>query len=93
MDDLAISLDAAIGHALDGQPGAVSRISRLREQILKRVNDRLLDGEDTSIGGNLLLSAATQARDAARIETLPRLVDARRDIVEARSKLAEEAIK
>ena len=85
MDNPAISLDTAIDQALDAESGAVARISRLRQRILKRVNDRLLAGEDTSVGGNLLLSAAAEARDAARDGNLPRLVDARRDITEARN--------
>lgn len=92
MDDLAIALDDAIDQALDGDPAGVQQISRLRAQILDRVNDHLLAGGDTSVGGNLLLSAATQAREAARSGNLPRLVDARRDITEARNKLAQEAI-
>jgi hypothetical protein len=92
MDDLAIALDEAIDQALDGDPAGVQRISSLRARILKRVNDHLLAGGDTSVGGNLLLSAATQARESARNGNLPRLVDARRDITEARNKLAEEAI-
>lgn len=92
MDDLAIALDDAIDQALDDDPAGVQRIGRLRAQILDRLNDHLLAGGDTSVGGNLLLSAATQAREAARSGNLPRLVDARRDITEARNKLAEEAI-
>jgi hypothetical protein len=92
VDDLAIALDEAIDQALDGNPAGVQRIGRLRAQILDRVNDHLLAGGDTSVGGNLLLSAATQARESARSGNLPRLVDARRDITAARNKLAEEAI-
>lgn len=92
MDDYAIALDEATGQALDGDRAATQRIARLRNKIMDGVNDRLLEGGDTSVGGNLLLSAATQARDAARSGNLPRLADARRDIAEARNRLAEELV-
>lgn len=92
MDDLAIHLDTAIGDALDGNPGALARIKRFRRQIRNRLNKYLLAGGDTSVGGNLLLSAATQAQEATIDEDLPRLVDARREVTDARSQLAEEAV-
>ncbi|HEU4658232.1 MAG TPA: hypothetical protein VFR97_11935 [Capillimicrobium sp.] len=86
MDDLAMDLDFAID---SGEPNA---IARLRERILQAVNRRLFRTGETSIGGNLLLSAATQAREAAERGDLARMADARRDIVEARTKLAAEAL-
>ena len=92
MDNYAIALDEAIGQALDGDQSAIARIGQLRKRILKRVNNRLLAGADTSVGGNLLLSAATTARDAARTGDLARLASQREAIAEARSKLAEEAL-
>lgn len=92
MDDFAIHLDTAIGDALNGKPGATTQIKRFRRQIRDRLNKYLLAGGDTSIGGNLLLSAATQAQEAAIDENLPRMVDARREITDARNKLADEAI-
>lgn len=55
MDDHTLALEDAVQAAQDGDEGAVSRIGRLRSRILKRVNDRLLTGGDTSVGGNLLL--------------------------------------
>lgn len=92
MDDLAIALDEAVDGALDGEPVATTRVGELRDQILDTVSEALLNGADTSIGGNLLLSAATQARDAAAAGNLPRMVDARRDIADARLKLADEVV-
>ena len=92
MDSNAISLDKAVGMALDNDPNARERIGRLRSKIRERVNGWLLKGNE-SVGGNLLLSAATQAREAAGAEDLSSLADARREIAEARSKLAEEALR
>ena len=91
MDDLAIQLDDVIGQALDGDPGAVERIRDLRRTILRVGNRRLIRDGKTSIGANLLTSAATQARDAARIGDLARLADARREVAAARDRLAAEA--
>jgi hypothetical protein len=92
MDDDAIPLDDAVAAAQDGDPSAVERIASLRERILDRLNAYLLDGGDTSIGGNLLMSAATTSRDAARNGDVARLADMRREIAKARDKLAEEPI-
>jgi hypothetical protein len=90
IDDDALALDDAVNAAQDGEAGAASRIASLRKRILDRVNDHLLDGGDTSVGANLLLSAATTARDAARAGDVERLSDVRRGITDARSKLADE---
>jgi hypothetical protein len=92
MDSDAIALDAAIGAAQDGDAAAVGQIEELEARIRARVNAHLLGGGDTSVGGNLLLSAATMARGAAPAGDVERLADARRDIAEARTKLAEEAL-
>lgn len=92
MDNDAIALDDAIARALDGEAGAARQIARIRGRVLRRVNRNLLDGGEQSIGGNLLLSAATTARTAARNQDLARLADARQDITEARDKLAEELL-
>jgi hypothetical protein len=89
-DDDAIALDAAIGRVSDGRASATRDISRIRKQVLKRNNDRLLEGEDTSVGGNLLLSAATTARNAAQSGDLAGLAATRREITAARQRLAEE---
>lgn len=92
MDDLALELEDAVKAAQDGQSGAASQIAKVRGRIDKRVTDYLLDGGDTSIGGNLLLSAATTARNAAKSGDQARLADQRREISDARNKLAEEAL-
>jgi hypothetical protein len=92
MDDLALDLEDAVEAAQNDAPGAAGRIGKVRSRILTRVNNHLLDGGDTSIGGNLLLSAATTARDAAKSGDQARLADQRREIADARNKLAEEAI-
>ena len=92
MDELALALDGAVASALDGDASAVPRIGRLRDRILKRVNKRLLAGGDTSVGGNLLLSAATTTRNAARSGDTARLASQRKEIADARNKLAEELI-
>jgi hypothetical protein len=90
MDSLAVELDDAISVFQHGGSGA--RISRLRGRISKTLTDYLLAGGDESVGGNLLLSAATTARDAARSDDRATLARQRREIAEARTKLAEEAI-
>ena len=92
MDDLAIHLDTAIGDYLEGDPGAFARIKRFRAQIIRRANRYIEAGGPSGIGPSLLISAAATAREAAIDENLPRLVDARQDITEARKKLAEEAV-
>jgi len=92
MDDYALALEDAVKAAQDGEPNAVERIAKLRSRILKTVNAYLLGGGDTSIGGNLLLSAATTAREAAQAGNVARLADQRREIADARNKLADEAI-
>jgi hypothetical protein len=92
MDNDAIALDGAIQAAQRGDAGAVERIAKLRNRLSKRVTASLLQGNDISIGGNLLLSAATTARNAARAGDIARLADMRRQIAEARTKLAEEVI-
>ena len=92
MDDYALGLKDAVMAAQDGEPNAVERIAKLRSRILKTVNAYLLGGGDTSIGGNLLLSAATTARQAAQAGNVARLADQRREITDARKKLADEAI-
>lgn len=90
MDNDAIALDDAIGRSLDGESGAGPAIERIRKRIRDRLNRHLLAGRDVSIGANLLLSAGAKARGAESSGNLPRLVDARRDIDEARRKLADE---
>ena len=92
MDDYALGLKDAVMAAQDGEPNAVERIAKLRSRILKTVNAYLLGGGETSIGGNLLLSAATTAREAAQAGNVARLADQRREITDARNKLADEAI-
>lgn len=89
MDDLAIQLNDAVRAAQDGEAGAVDRVARMRERIESRVTKYLLAGDD-SIGGNLLLSAATSARDAARDGDVATLARQRREIADARGKLADE---
>jgi hypothetical protein len=91
VDDLAVHLDTAVGDAMHGRSGALARIKRLRSQILNKVNARALASDDAAIGGNLLLSAATDARDSAIDDDVQRLAAARNDILEARTTLAEEA--
>ncbi len=91
MDSQAIALEAAVMQAQDGDSGAAESIAQLRERILARVNGYLLDWGETSIGGNLLVSAATAARDAAETGDLPELARQRSEIIRARGKLAEEA--
>lgn len=90
MDDLAIQLDESIGAAQNGDSLATGRIARLRQRIKQRNTDWLLSGADFSVGANLLQSAATTARDAARTGDLARLADQRREIAVARRKLAQE---
>lgn len=90
-DDDAIALDEAVNAVQDEEAGAVERLARLRTRISKRVSNYLLASGETSIGGNLLVSAATTAREAARAGDVARLAKLRRDIAEARAKLAEEA--
>lgn len=91
MDDYAIALEDAVHAAQDDEPGAAARIAALRSKILKRVNDYLLAGNDSSVGGNLLLSAATTASE--NVNDVYRLARVRKDIIEARSKLADEAMR
>ncbi len=89
MDDLGVRLDTAIGDALDGDPGALRRIEKLRKQIIRRNKKNAISGTG-GIGGNALLSAATSARDAAIDENLPRLVQIRQDVADARETLVED---
>ena len=91
MDNAAIALDDAISAAQDGQPGAARRLSQLRRTIRDRLNAYLLAGGDLSVGGNLLLSSATTAVEAAEVADIGRLARVRRDIAEARQRLVEEA--
>lgn len=93
MDDLAIQLDEAIGLAQNGDASTVGRIEGLRKRIEKRNYAWLLSGADTSVGANLLQSAATTARDAARRGDQARLADQRREVAAARAKLASELVK
>lgn len=93
MDNYALGLEDAVKAAQDGKPNAVDQIAKLRSRILKTVDAYLLGGGDTSIGGNLLLSAATTAREAAQAGNVALLADQRREIADARNKLADEAIK
>jgi 3-oxoacyl-ACP reductase-like protein len=90
MDDYAIALDQAVSDAQAGAASAADRIGRLRTRIRDRLNDYLLSGGDTSVGANLLLSAATTAREAAQSGDAAELADQRREIAAARTKLAQE---
>ena len=90
MDDLALALDDAIAAAQNDAAGAVSRIARLRTRIRDRLNDYLLEGGETSVGANLLLSAATTSREAAQAGDVAELADQRSEVAAARAKLAEE---
>jgi hypothetical protein len=92
MDDHAVALEDAVSAAQDHKSNAAALIARVRSRILKTVNAYLLHGGDTSVGGNLLLSAATTAREAAESHDLAELADQRSEIVSARRKLAEEAL-
>lgn len=91
MDDYALALEDAVKEAQNGESGAIGPISEMRSRILNQINAYLLGGGDESVGGNLLLSAATTAREAARSGDVARLADQRREIADARSKLAEDA--
>lgn len=93
VDDDAIQLDEAVSAVQNETPGAAARLSRVRDRLDKRVTDYLLDSGETSIGGNLLVSAATTAREAAQRGDVARLAKVRKDIAEARAKLADEALK
>ena len=90
MDDLAIELDDAIGQALDGEAADLSSISR---RIHQRNDKRLLSSGETSVGGNELASAATEAVEAAAAGETRDLIGVRQDVVTARSDLAGEAVK
>ena len=90
-DNDALALDDAVKAAQDGDSGALQRIRAVRGRIADRLNRYLLDGGDTSVGANLLLSAATTAQEAARDGDQARLADQRREIADALRKLAEEA--
>jgi tetratricopeptide (TPR) repeat protein len=92
MDDLAVQLDTAVRQAQDGRPNAPTRLASLRERILDANNRELLAGHDMSVGGNLLTSAATTARDAARDDEPAVLARTRLDISKARGVLADEAM-
>lgn len=86
IDDLALGLDEAIESVIDSGGGAdAGVIDQIRGEIESAINDRLLAGEDVHRGANLLLSAATDARTAARGGDLPGLAAARRDVAEARA--------
>jgi hypothetical protein len=91
MDGYAVKLEGAIARAYNGDPLGEREILALREDILTAVNDRLLEGEDSSVGGNFLLSVATAARDALRRGDREALNRSRRGVPEAREKLAVEA--
>jgi hypothetical protein len=91
VDDLAVHLDTAVNDAMHGRSGSLARIKRLRAQVINKVNARALASDNAGIGGNLLLSAATDAREAAIDEDPQRLAAARNDVLDARNKLAKEA--
>lgn len=93
MDNYAIALDMAINEFQSGNKSALAKIRRLHTQILDRVNQRLLEGGETSVGGNLLLSASTAARAAAESADVARLANQRSEIANARLKLAEETVR
>ena len=93
MDDFAIQLDNAVHDALNDDPGASTRIAELRKRIFDANTRHLLAGGELSVGGNLLVSVATTARDAARDQDLSELVRQRRKVVDARRKLAAEIVK
>lgn len=92
-DDDAIALDEVVAAVQNDEAGATERLAALRNRISKRVSNYLLKTGETSVGGNLLVSAATTARTASRSGDVARLAEVRRYIAEARSKLAEEAVK
>jgi hypothetical protein len=90
MDDYAIALDHAIARLQRGDAEGGFQVERLREDVLTAINAQLRAGGDSWRGGNLILSAATTAVEAARSETAPRLTAVRRDLAKARHELAEE---
>ena len=92
MDDLAIELDDAIGQALDGGESD-AELRSISRRIHQRNDKRLLSSGETSVGGNELASAATEAVEAAAAGQTRDLIDVRRDIVTARGDLAEEAVR
>ena len=88
-----IALDDAIVRVFSGDLTASRAVRRIRRLVLRRVNQRLLNGGNTSVGSNMLLSAATTAREAIGNGDLQRLASARRQISEARRRLGDGAVR
>lgn len=91
-DDDAVALDDAIERAFNGDAAARADIERLRRHIRDRINARLLRGEDQSVGANLILSAAADARAAIDAGDQHALVRAREDLRKGRDRLADEIV-
>jgi hypothetical protein len=89
MDNLAVQLDEAILAAQDDKPGTADRLSALHGRIYDQLNQYLL--ANTSVGGNLVASAATAASNAARDGDVAEMTRQRREVAEARNRLADEA--
>jgi hypothetical protein len=87
-DDDAIALDGAVSALQNGEAGARSRVIRLEQQLRKRVTSYLLATGEESHGGNLLVSSAVTASEQS--SDLSALARVRRDIAEARARLAAD---
>jgi len=62
-----IALDDAIVRVFSGDLTPSRAVRRIRRLFLRRVNQRLLNGGNTSVGSNMLLSAATTAQDRPHV--------------------------
>lgn len=90
MDDEAVLLEEVVAGAQESRPGSVANLRRIENRIRRRVNAHLLTGADTSVGANLILSAASDAVFAAEAQDLAKMAEIRREIGEARTTMAAE---
>lgn len=92
MDDDAILLEEVVAGAQDSRPGSVANLRRIENGIRQRLNAYLLTGAETSVGANLILSAASDAVFAAEARDVAKMAEIRREINEARTTLTAEFI-
>lgn len=86
----AIAVDDRIERIQQADVGPDRRLEERREGVLYAVNAHLLAGGESWSGGNLVLSAATDAVTASKAGDAGRLDRARDGIVAARRQLAKE---
>ncbi|WP_217925070.1 hypothetical protein [Miltoncostaea oceani] len=92
MDDDAILLEEVVAGAQESRPGSVANLRRIENRIRQRLNAYLLTGAETSVGANLILSAASDAVFAAEAQDVAKMAEIRREISEARTTMTAEFI-